>query len=151
MKQLIVHWVGNVLTLVKVREYLQLGLCISQPPALCLAPALTLPTRSEPQFVFTGSGPQFLFTGIGPQFVFTGPGPQFVFTGPDQQFCYQSGAWFCIYRPCLLNLYFYLRPWRTICIIGLVPEFAFTLLLVIVAVVVVIVVVVFLWSRQYQC
>ena len=92
MKQLIVHWVGNVLTLVKVREYLQLSLCISQPPGLCLAPALTLPTRSGPQFVFTGSGPQFLFTGIGPQFVFTGPGPQFVFTGPDQQICYQSGA-----------------------------------------------------------
>ena len=56
-----------------------------------------------------------------------------------------SGPEFCIYRPFLLNLCLYLRPWPMICITGLGPEFAFTLLLVVVvaaAVVVVIVVVV---------
>ena len=39
----------------------------------------------------------------------------------------------CIYRPCLLNLCWYLRPWPTISITAPGPEFAFTLLLVIVA------------------
>ena len=52
------------------------------------------------------------------------------------------GPEFCIYRPCLLNLRLYLRPWPTICITDLGPEFAFNLLLVAVAVVVVTVVVV---------
>ena len=49
---------------------------------------------------------------------------------------------FLIYQPCFLNLCLCLRPWTTICITGLGPEFAFTLLLVVVAVVVVIAVVV---------
>ena len=52
------------------------------------------------------------------------------------------GPEFCIYRPCPLNLPLYLRPWPTICITDLGPEFAFNLLLVAVAVVVVTVVVV---------
>ena len=38
------------------------------------------------------------------------------------------GPEFCIYRPFFLNLGLYLPPWPTICITGLVPEFAFTLL-----------------------
>ena len=70
------------------------GICIFQPPALCLAPG----PGSGPQFVFTGPGPQFVFTGSDSQFVFTPnlylparPGlslhiptlpPQFVFTSP---------------------------------------------------------------------
>ena len=85
-------------------------------------------------------GPQFLFTSPGPQFVFTGPGSNLYLPTPGPSwslpslannfnFYYQSGAWLCIYRPCLLNLYLYLRPWPTICIIGLGSEFAFTLLL----------------------
>ena len=53
-----------------------------------------------------------------------------------------QGPEFLIYRPCFLNLYLYLRPWTTICITSLVPEFEFTLLLVVVAVVVVIAVVI---------
>ena len=52
------------------------------------------------------------------------------------------GSECCIYRPCLHNLSLYLRPWPTICITGLGPKFAFTLLLVVVAEVVVTVVVV---------
>ena len=94
------------------------------------------------QFVFTGPGFQVTFTGLGPRFLFTGPCPKFVFTGPSLQYYYLSGREFCIYRPCPLNLCLYLRPWPTICITGLGPEFAFTLLLVVAAVVVVIVVVV---------
>ena len=79
--------------------------------------------------------------GLVSQIVFTSPGPQFIFTSPGLQFYCQSGAWVCIYWPCLLNLYLYLWPWPTICINGPGHEFAFTLLLLIVAVVVVIVVV----------
>ena len=70
--------------------------------------------------------PEFVFYNPGAQFVFTSSGPQFVFTGPVPQVYYQPGAWL----------------WPTICIIGLRPEFVFTLLLVVVAVVLVIVVVV---------
>ena len=61
-----------------------MGICISRPPALCLAP------DPGPQFVFTGPGPQFVFIGPGPKFVFTGPGPQFVFTGPGPNFYYPA-------------------------------------------------------------
>ena len=61
-----------------------MGICISRPPALCLAP------DPGPQFVFTGPGPQFVFTGPGPKFVFPGPGPQFVFTGPGPNFYYPA-------------------------------------------------------------
>ena len=50
------------------------------------------------------------------------------------------GPEFCIHRPCLFNFCLYLRLWPRICINGVGPEFAFTLLLVAVAVVVVIVV-----------
>ena len=42
---------------------------------------------------------------------------------------------YCIYRRCLHNLCLYLQPWPTICITGLGPKFAFTLLLVVVVVV----------------
>ena len=71
--------------------YVVKGICISRPPALCLAPApgpghQFLFTGPGLQFVFTGPGPQFVFTGPGPKFVFTGPGPQFVFTGPGPNF-----------------------------------------------------------------
>ena len=68
-----------------------LGICISQPPALCLAlgpghaPQFVF-TGPDSQFVFTGPGPQFVFNGLGPQFVFTDPGPKFVFTGPGPNF-----------------------------------------------------------------
>ena len=82
-----------------------LGVCISQPPALCLAPG----PGPRPQFVFTGPDSQFVFIGPGPQFVFNGPGPQFVFTDPGPKFVFtglgQSEAWACIYKPCSPNLY----------------------------------------------
>ena len=58
------------------------GICISRPPALCLAPG------PGPQFVFTGPGPQFVFTGPGPQFLFTGPGPKFVFNSPGPEYVF---------------------------------------------------------------
>ena len=57
-------------------------------------------------------------------------------------FIASPGPEFCRYRLCLLNLYLCLRPWSTICINDLGPEFAYTLLLVVVAVVVLIVVIV---------
>ena len=69
--------------------------------------------------------------GPGSQFVFTGPGSQFVLPvlasnlylhAQVYNFITSPGPWFCIYRPCLL----------TICITGLWPEFAFTLLLLVV-------------------
>ena len=141
-----------------------MGICISRPPAPCLPPG------PGSQFVFLGPGSQFVFTGHGPQFLFTSPGPHFLFTGPNFPNLYlpvlapdlclpalvpnlyllalvysiitSPQSKFCIYRPCLLNLCLYLRPWPTICITNLGSEFAFTLLLVVVAVVVVIVVVV---------
>ena len=80
--------------------------------------------------------PRFVFTGPSPQFVFTGSGPEFLFFGPRLQLYYQSGARVCIYQPCLLDLYLYLRHWNTICITGPEPEYAVTLLLVVVIVVV---------------
>ena len=58
------------------------GVCVSQPPALCLTPG------PGPQFVFTGPGPKFVFTGPGRQFVFTGPGTHPVFTNPDTKFVF---------------------------------------------------------------
>ena len=58
------------------------GLCVSQPPALCMA------SGHGPQFVFTGPGPSFVFISPGLQFVFTGPGPSFVFIGPGLQFVF---------------------------------------------------------------
>ena len=60
-------------------SYVKTGICISRPPALCLAPG------PGPQFVFTGPGTKFVFTGPGPQFVFIGPGPQCVLTDPGQK------------------------------------------------------------------
>ena len=75
-------------------KYFLQGVCISRPPALCLAPS------PGPQFVFTGPGPHLVFTDPGPQFVFTGPGPHLVFT-PNLYLPAQLDAWVCIYRPCL--------------------------------------------------
>ena len=92
--------------------YVVKGICISRPPALCLAPApgpghQFLFTGPGLQFVFTGPGPQFVFTGPGPKFLFTGPGrslglhiptlsPQFVFVGPGLRF-FITVLWFCIF------------------------------------------------------
>ena len=71
------------------------GICISRPPALCLAPG----AGSGPQFVFTGPGPRFVFTGPGQQFVFTGPGPKFVFSSPGHKFVFTGpGLLFIIYQ-----------------------------------------------------
>ena len=87
-------------------------------------------TGPGPKFVFTGPGPQFVFTGPGPQFVFTSPGPDLVFTGPGTKFVFtgpgphlvftpnlylpaQPGAWVCIYRLRLPNLYL-LSLWESI-------------------------------------
>ena len=68
--------------------------------------------------------------------------PSFYLPALAYNFITSLGPDFLIYRHCLLNLYLYLRPWPTICIIGLGPEFAFTLFLIVEAVVVVIEVVV---------
>ena len=109
--------------------------CLYFPASGPLLGPWTLPWPPGP---VPSPGPRFVFTGPSPQFVFTGSGPQFVFFGPGLQLYYQSGARVCIYQSCLLNLYLYLRHWYTICITGLEPEYAFTLLLVVVIVVVVI-------------
>ena len=69
---------------------------------LALAPNLYLPALAPNLYL-----PALVY------YIATNPGPEF-----------------CIYRPCLLNLCVYLLPWSTICITGLGPEFAFTLLLV---------------------
>ena len=74
--------------------------------------------------------------------MFTGPSPNLYLPALVYNFIISAGPESCIYRPCLLNLRLYLRPWSTICIIGLGPEFAFTLLLVVMVVVMVVVVVV---------
>ena len=68
----------------------------------------------------------------GAQFVFTNPDPQFVFTNPGLQFYYQPRAFACICRPCVVNLYLYLRPWPIITITDPGPEFAITVLLAVV-------------------
>ena len=114
------------------------GICISQPPALAnklyllalaanlyllaLAPNLYLPTLA-PNLYLPVLAPDLCLPALAPNlylpalvyYIATNPGPEF-----------------CIYRPCLLNLCVYLLPWSTICITGLGPEFAFTLLLVLV-------------------
>ena len=117
------------------------------PHLLPLAPNLYLLTKA-PNFYVLVFDPRFVFRGLDPLFVFTNSGPKFLFAGPGQQFYYQSVPWLCIYRPCLFNLYLYLRSWPTICIIGLGPEFAFTLLLVVVVVVAVVVVIVVVISLE---
>ena len=82
-----------------------MGICISRPPALCLAPG------PGPKFVFTGPGPQFVFLGPGPQFEFTSSGAQFVFTGSDPQFVFTPNLYLpaqpglSLHIPSLLNLY----------------------------------------------
>ena len=56
-----------------------LGFCISQAPALYLAPG----PRPGPQFVFTNLGPQLAFTGPDQNVTFTGTGHSIVFTNSD--------------------------------------------------------------------
>ena len=58
--------------------------------------------------------------------------PTFVFTNPGLQFYYQPRAFACICRPCVVNLYLYLRPWPIITITDPGPEFAVTILLAVV-------------------
>ena len=60
-----------------------MGVCISLPPALCLAPT----PDSGPQ-----TWPPICIYRPWHQFVFASPGPKFVFTGPSLQFYHQSGA-----------------------------------------------------------
>ena len=117
-----------------------MGISISRPPALSLAPSidpwpqtsvwapahdlnLYLPALALTLYLLV-LAPNLCFPALAYNFIIS-PGPEF-----------------CIYRPCLLNLYLYLRPLPTICITGPGSEFAFTLLLIVEAVVVAIVVVV---------
>ena len=88
--------------------YIKTGICISWPPALCLAPG------PGPKFVFTGLGTKFVFISPGPKFVFTGPGLQFVFTGSDPQF---------VFTP---NLYLLAQPGLSLHIPTWSPQFVFT-------------------------
>ena len=71
-----------------------MGVCISRPSALCLAPGS--------QFVFTGPGPQLVFTDPDRIFTFTDPNPQFVFTNPDSGY-----APICIYQSRTKFYYYY--------------------------------------------
>ena len=65
--------------------YVVKGICISRPPALCLAPA-------------PGPGHQFLFTGPAPNLYLPALAPNFYLPA-------LAGAWACIYQPCPPNLY----------------------------------------------
>ena len=58
-----------------------LGICISKPPALCLA----LGPAPGPQFVFTGPGLQICTCRPWVKFVFTNRGSQCVYIDPDQK------------------------------------------------------------------
>ena len=106
------------------------SVCISRAPAL--APNLYLPALASNLYL-PDLAPVLCLPVLAPNLYLlalvynniTSPGPEF-----------------CIYRPCLLNLCLYLRPWPTICITGLGPEFAFTLLLVVAVVVVIVVAVI---------
>ena len=105
---------------------------ISRPLALALAPNLYLPALASNLYL-PDLAPVLCLPVLAPNLYLlalvynniTSPGPEF-----------------CICRPCLLNLCLYLRPWPTICITGLGPEFAFTLLLVVAVVVVIVVAVI---------
>ena len=105
---------------------------ISRPLALALAPNLYLPALASNLYL-PDLAPVLCLPVLAPNLYLlalvynniTSPGPEF-----------------CICRPCLLNLCLYLRPWPTICINGLGPEFAFTLLLVVAVVVVIVVAVI---------
>ena len=79
------------------------GICISRPPALCLA-------------LGPGPGPKFVFTGPGTKFVFTSPGPQFVFTGPGSDLRF-------VFTP---NLYLPAQPGLSLHIPTLSTQFVFT-------------------------
>ena len=106
------------------------SVCISRAPAL--APNLYLPALASNLYL-PDLAPVLCLPVLAPNLYLlalvynniTSPGPEF-----------------CIYRPCLLNLCLYLRPWPTICITGLGPEFAFTLFLVVAVVVVIVVAVI---------
>ena len=114
-----------------MRRHSIAGICISQPPVLCLTlgpgpqfvavlavlhlcllryfPCTNLVDRADncyTSLVFTGPDPQFVFNGPGRQFVFTDPGPKLLFTGPGQ-----SGAWARIYQPYPPNLYLLALPY----------------------------------------
>ena len=122
-----------------------MGVCISRSPALCLAPG------PGPVFIFTGPGPNLYLPVLALNLYLPALflnlclpalAPNLYLPALAYNFIISPGPEFCIYRPCLLNLYLYLRPLPAICITGPRSEFAFTLLLVVEAVVVVIVVVV---------
>ena len=107
--------------------------CFALPPTLALAPSPGSRTWA-PICIYQP----------WPQFVFTGPSPKFEITDSSLQFYYQSGAWVLHIR----TLCLYLRPWLTICITGLRPEFASILLLVVVVAMVVVMVAVVLISLE---
>ena len=116
--------------------------CFALPPILALAPSPG--SRTWAPICIYQPWPQFVFTGPGPWFVFTSPSPKFEITDSSLQFYYQSGAWVLHIR----TLCLYLRPWLTICITGLRPEFASILLLVVVVAMVVVMVAVVLISLE---
>ena len=123
-----------------MRRHSIAGICISQPPVLCLTlgtgpqfvavlavlhlcllryfPCTNLVDRADncyTSLVFTGPDPQFVFNGPGRQFVFTDLGPKFVFTDPGPKLLFtgpgQSGAWARIYQPYPPNLYLLALPY----------------------------------------
>ena len=73
------------------------------PPALALAPHMYL-LALAPNFYLPALAPNLYLPALANNFITS--------QGPD----------FAIYRPFLLNLYLYLRPWPPICITGLGPE-----------------------------
>ena len=82
-------------------NYNRAGICISRPPALCLAP------DPGPKCVFTGPAPEFVFTGPGPQFGFTSSDPQFGFT-PNLHLPVQPGL--SLHIPTLSPLFVFTGP-----------------------------------------
>ena len=93
------------------------NICISRPPALCLAPG------PGHKFDFTGPGPKFVFTGPGTKFVIFSPGPKFVFTIPGSQFVFTGSDHQFVFTP---NLYLPAQPGLSLHIPTLSPQFVFT-------------------------
>ena len=60
----------------------------------------------------------FVFPGHLPFALHPAPAPNLYLPALAPNFITSPGPEFCIYRPCLLNLYLYLRPLSTICITG---------------------------------
>ena len=90
---------------------LQKGICISRPPALCLAPG------PGPQFVFTSLGPQLYLPGLATNLYLPALAPNLYLPALAPN----------LYLPALApNLYLPAQPGLSLHIPTLSPQFLFT-------------------------